>query len=419
MDAKHLKISGNRRARSTEPLFRLLSKGNEGIELLAKHLRTSGYLGPLSTEQLIRLLKQSEMISVGAGEIILKEDDSIRNHLLLLEGKLEVQRVWSVPGSNDRSFTWVLDPVESESKFVFLGASSRVRARAISDICYLQINADTVDELVGWSQQFSEELNSTPELKHRMGLIKQVKIFHHVPLENVITAFKNMIPIDVQAGQTIINQGEEGDSYYLIESGEAEVVRTDPLTDESAIVATIGPGEAFGEEALLQGGYRNATIKMITPGVLLKLNKTSFDELLEPSVVKEVNPEQALEMINDGKARWLDCRYDMEYEESRIPGALFVPLDQLRSNLHKLDPDETYIIYCRSGRRSKAAAFLLRERHLNALSLAGGIKSWPYEVDASPLEATSKDFLLSTQPDSGDRRQERIDRRQATSVRRK
>ncbi len=414
MDEKHLKISGHVGSQSIEKLCRLLTRGKEGMELLAKHLRTSGYLGPLSTEQLIRLLKQSEMISAGAGEIILKEDDIMRNHLLLLDGRLEAQRVWSVPGSNDRSFTWVLDPVESKAKFVFLGASSRVRARAISDICYLQINADTVDELVGWSQQFSDELDSTPELKRRMELIKQVKIFHHVPLENVLTAFKNMIPIDVQAGQIIINQGDEGDSYYLIDSGEAEVIRTDPLTDESASVATIGPGEAFGEEALLQGGYRNATIKMITPGVLLMLNKTSFDELLKPSVVKEINPEQALEMVNVGKARWLDCRYDMEYEESRIPGTLFVPLDQLRSNLQSLDPDETYIIYCRSGRRSKAAAFLLRERHLNALSLAGGIKGWPYEVDASPLESKLSQYLLNNRRDSGDRRQKTCDRRQVS-----
>ncbi len=414
MVEKHLKISGHVGAAVHGKSLPLANQW-EGMELLAKHLRTSGYLGPLSTEQLIRLLKQSEMISAGAGEIILKEEDSMRNHLLLLEGKLEAQRVWSVPGGNDRSFTWVLDPVETEARFVFLAASSRVRARAISDICYLQINADTVDELVGWSQQFSEELDGSPELKRRMELIKQVKIFHHVPLENVITAFKNMIPIDVQAGQIIITQGDEGDSYYLIDSGEAEVFRTDPLTDESARVATMGPGEAFGEEALLQGGYRNATIKMITPGVLLMLNKASFDELLKPSVVKEVNPEQAIEMVNSGKARWLDCRYDMEYEESRIPGALFVPLDQLRSNVQKLDPDETYIIYCRSGRRSKAAAFLLRERHLNALSLAGGIKAWPYEVDASPLESSSKHKGACDRRKKEDRRQTKTeDRRQVS-----
>ena len=123
---------------------------------------------------------------------------------------------------------------------------------------------------------------------------------------------------------------------------------------------------------------------MLTPGRLLRLDKADFEELLRPSVVREVTPEQALAMIKEQAAVWLDCRYDKEYEESRIPGTLLAPLDQIRGDVIKLDPDKTYVVYCRSGRRSKAAAFLLRERHINAVSLQGGIKSWPYEVDTSP-----------------------------------
>jgi rhodanese-related sulfurtransferase len=123
----------------------------------------------------------------------------------------------------------------------------------------------------------------------------------------------------------------------------------------------------------------------MTPGMLLRLSKADFEELLRPSVVREVTPEQALEMVNGQSAVWLDCRYDKEYEESRIPGTLFAPLDQIRGDIIKLDPDKTYVVYCRSGRRSKAAAFLLRGRHINAVSLQGGIKSWPYAVDMSAL----------------------------------
>ena len=46
----------------------------------------------------------------------------------------------------------------------------------------------------------------------------------------------------------------------------------------------------------------------------------------------------------------------------------------------ELDPDATYIVYCDTGRRSRAATFLLHERGIQALSLAGGITHWPYEV---------------------------------------
>jgi rhodanese-related sulfurtransferase len=71
----------------------------------------------------------------------------------------------------------------------------------------------------------------------------------------------------------------------------------------------------------------------------------------------------------------------MEFEESRIPGAKLVPLDRLRQDVTTIDPDFAYIVYCRSGRRSKAAAFLMKERGIKAFSLAGGIKEWPYSVE--------------------------------------
>ncbi len=355
------------------------------LELLAKRLKTRGEFGPLSAEQIVDLLSQSEKLTARPGEILFKEDDRERDHLLLLEGRVEAQRVWSSHGTYDQSYTWGLDPEKSDGNFAFLSASSRVRVRAITNISFLQINADKVDELVGWNQHFSREMEGNPELSRRMKLIKKIGVFHQVPLINVITAFRKMVLIDVAAGETIIQQGDEGDSYYLIDSGEAEVIRTDPLTDETACVSTLGPGDAFGEEALVQDGYRNATVNMVTPGKLLKLDKANFNELLKSSVVREVLPDQALEMVKGGSAVWLDCRYDKEYEESRISGTLFAPLDKIRSNLFNLDPKRTYVVYCRSGRRSQAAAFLLKERHINAVSLHGGIKSWPYEVDTSPL----------------------------------
>lgn len=356
------------------------------MEALAKRLRATRLLGPLSTAQLIRLLDDSDIARVPAGTFLAREEGEMPGHLLILEGEVEVSRTWSVLGGEEMCHSWVLNPARGDSNFAFLGASSRVSARAVTEVSYIEIDAETVDELVGWRQRFSDEMARDPELLRRMNLIKQVKLFYGVPLENVYTVFARMRTKEVEAGETVVSQGEVGDCYYLIDSGQAEVIRTDPLTDETRRVAIFGPGDAFGEEALLQGGFRNATVTMVTPGRLLVLDKGDFDAVLTPSIVEEISPERALEMVSQGVARWLDCRYDMEYAESRIPGAQLASLDHLRADVHKLDPEATYIVYCRSGRRSKAAAYLLRERNINALSMAGGIKSWPYAVDDAPLD---------------------------------
>ena len=356
------------------------------MNALAKRLRTTRLLGPLTTEQISHLLDNQKILTASSGDIIIKEDQDLNNHLVLLEGELEAQRTWSTPNGNDKSYTWTLKPADIDGGFAFLGAVNRLRARALTDIRYLFINANTVDEMLGWSQQFSKDIEDNDELKRMMNLVKQVSIFHELPLENVKTAFERMKTREVKEGETIITQGEKGETYYLIDSGEAEVFRADPFTDEVSKVAKFGSGDAFGEESLLQDAYRNATVTMTTPGKLFVLEKEDFNELLKPHIVEEVTAEDAYTMVNNGEADWIDCRYDLEYEESRIPGASLISLDRLRWDIHNIDPDKHYIVYCRSGRRSKAGAFLLRERNIKAVSMSGGIKDWPFEIDSSIID---------------------------------
>jgi rhodanese-related sulfurtransferase len=186
----------------------------------------------------------------------------------------------------------------------------------------------------------------------------------------------------VAAGETIVTQGEPGDAYYVLLAGEAEVWVQDPITDETYRANLLGPGDGFGEEALLLEGNRTATVRMLTPGRLLRLGKADFDELLKPPLAEEVDAARAQELLRAGAAQLLDCRYDFEFEEGHIPGARLVPLDRLRhQGVFALAQGPSYIVYCRSGRRSRAAAFLLRERGFRALSLTGGIRDWPYEVE--------------------------------------
>lgn len=359
------------------------------MQALAEHLRSAKFLSSLTTVQLISLLEESGIKSAVSGDIVISQDDKMQSHLVLIDGELEAQRVWSSPGENDKSYTWVLKSNEadddSKSEFAFLGAANRIRARALTDIKYVQINADKIDEIVSWDESFYDDLSNDPELRNRMDLIKQVSVFNNMPMENIKEAFKRMTSREVKAGEVIIEQGEEGDNYFIIETGVCEIIKMDPFTDETSSVGKIGRGDSFGEEALVQDGYRNATVKMVTPGSLLVLDKNDFNSLLSAEVIEEISPDEALELVNNNKAEWVDCRYDMEYEESRIPGAPLVSLGNIRKSVNQFDPDKKYIVYCRSGRRSKAATYLLKERGIDAISLKGGIKNWPYEMDVEPV----------------------------------
>ena len=92
--------------------------------------------------------------------------------------------------------------------------------------------------------------------------------------------------------------------------------------------------------------------------------------------MEEVDAAQAQELLRAGAAL-LDCRYDFEYDESHIPGARLAPLDRLRTQgVFSLEAGRTHVVYCRSGRRSKAAAFLLRWQGRLWLCSCGSFRPW-------------------------------------------
>jgi len=343
---------------------------------LARRLGATTLFSRLPREQLEALLERSPKQHAPAGSWLSDSTHELDNHLVLLSGELEARRTWSEKDGSQGSFAWRVDVAASGPGFSLLSAAtSHISVQAVVDSDYLSIDGDALDELLGWS-----------EVGGNMALARHLKVFHKVPLENVQQAFERMVERPVSAGETIVTQGEPGDSYFIILTGEAEVWVTDPMSDETTLVAVLSDADAFGEEALLLGGNRTATVRMNTPGRLLVLSKTDFDQLLKPNMVEVVSAEQASALLQQGSVKLLDCRYDMEFEESRIPGAQWVPLSKLRrEGVFEIDPEPTYIVYCRSGRRSSAAAFLLRERGIRALSLAGGIKDWPYEVDSTPF----------------------------------
>jgi rhodanese-related sulfurtransferase len=197
--------------------------------------------------------------------------------------------------------------------------------------------------------------------------------------EQIVRCAETMQAWAVSAGDDVVLEGQAGDFFYVIESGQAEVVR------RGSAVARLAAGASFGEEALLQETLRNATVRMVSDGRLLRLAKADFDRLLKAELVSVIAPDALRRLIEQDAAEIIDCRNEEEWELWRLPRARLMPLEQLRERARGLDKSRTYVVYCRTGRRAVAAAFLLRHLGLNAHALEGGIATWPYEIEGAPL----------------------------------
>lgn len=192
-----------------------------------------------------------------------------------------------------------------------------------------------------------------------------------LPPANIQEMLRRLERLAVRRGELVVRAGEAGEHYYVIESGRCEVTRAVGGTD--LLVAELKAGDAFGEEALLSGEPRNASVRMKTNGVLWRLAKPDFVALLQAPLLHAIRFSVAQERVAAGHAVWLDVRYPAEYARDGLPGAINIPLNEVRSAFAALDGGRQYIVYCQSGRRSSAAAFLLAQSGLDACWLEGGL----------------------------------------------
>jgi rhodanese-related sulfurtransferase len=186
-------------------------------------------------------------------------------------------------------------------------------------------------------------------------------------IDELLRRFKR---VKAKRGDVIVRQGAEGDFYYLIESGRCEVTRE--VGGGTLALAEIKAGDAFGEEALVSGARRNATVAMKTDGVLLRLPSADFVELLKQPLLNRIPYDAAKQLVAAG-AKWLDVRYPSEYQYDRLEGAINVPLAEIRNAFGRLGMGDQYVVYCQTGTRSAAAAFLLAQRGYRANLLERGL----------------------------------------------
>lgn len=305
------------------------------------------------------------------GKVIFKSGDVDRKTIYLLEGEIVL--------SDEAGHSVVVRGGSDAAKHPLANAQPRKQTARTKTPCKLtRFDSDLLDILLTWDQLSGIEVNEIvvgegdeDADSDWMTRILQSQAFLQVPPANIQAMFMRMQELPVRAGEVVIRQGDEGDFYYIIKHGRAKVTRASK-TGAELTLATLKDGDAFGEEALLSEAKRNATIVMETEGILMRLSKENFNALLKEPMLNWLSLDEAKERVAKG-ARLLDVRLESEHSNNGIAGSINIPLFMLRLKTEALDPNVPYIVYCDTGRRSSAAAFLLGERGFETYVLQGGL----------------------------------------------
>jgi len=243
------------------------------------------------------------------------------------------------------------------------------RTKAITDVELLVIDSEMLDVVATWDGVAAAAGSGGAEPAIADAALRG-GVLAKLPPEHIDELMQRFTPVKVRRGDLVIREGDQGDSYYVIESGRFQVERL--IGGVKVVLAELKASDAFGEEALVSEAKRNATVAASTDGSLLRLAKADFDQLLREPLLHRVRYDEARARVRDG-ALWLDVRYPSEYQYDKLPGAINVPLSEVRNMFAVLDRSREYVVYCQSGRRSAAAAFLFAQQGFRVWVLEGGL----------------------------------------------
>ncbi len=126
-------------------------------------------------------------------------------------------------------------------------------------------------------------------------LLRRIEILQPLPAA-AIKALAGVVHLkDFAAGSTIVQQDDEGGSLFAVVSGLADVYIRNPDNNEERHVASLHPGEVFGEMSLLTGAPRGATVKAVTSVNAVEVRKSHLQLILEryPDVVDTLSVIQS------------------------------------------------------------------------------------------------------------------------------
>ena len=326
------------------------------------HIRAFVPLHRLPRATQDKAVQMAEIRSYSRGQVVYPqghEDDLV---YYLLAGTIELVYHGKITRTLSATHKAALRPLDPPGR-------KRYSVRVVDNAKVVVFRRAMLDRLVGEADLAddtqSDELEvseiATARSSDWMIRMLQSELFSALPATNIQRIFARMEQIELKADAVVMQQGSAGDYYYVIEHGYCEVSRSIAAGRGQIHLADLGPGMAFGEEALIANRPRNATVTMLSDGLLMRLGKQDFYELILSQVLRPVSFDAAYEQIGDGGV-WLDVRYPEHHAAGAFTGSENIPVNMLRLQSNRLRKDFQYFVCGDDVDQCAIGAFLLAER---------------------------------------------------------
>ncbi len=352
----------------------------EQLEQFAEIIKQLIPISDLSPGAQNDVIEAAKILEFKKKKIIFKQGDKDHYSYYVLAGELEL--------ISDNHVHNTITAGSDNARYAIAQLQPRqFSAKAKTPVTVLRLDRGTLDRLMVHEGNKETDIADTgvemgvsqieeEDSSDWMTKMLQSDLFARLPMANIQQLFAFLEPVAYEKGDAVIKQGDPGDNYYIIQEGTCEVTRIPGEGKNPVKLGEMTVGDSFGEESLLTDSTRNATVTMLTDGIMMQLNKDNFVELIKKPSLSTVSFDQATAIVNEG-GEWIDVRFAKEFEVSHIEASINVPLNLLRVQMDKFNHDLHYVLYCDTGGRSSSAAFLLTQDGFHVSYLEGGLESNP------------------------------------------
>jgi rhodanese-related sulfurtransferase len=332
-----------------------------------------------------------------SGAFLFKRGDTKKELIYLLKGEVSLEV--------DKLKMEVIKSGTESARFALAHQLPRkVNGVAKGTVQFLRLNSIyiTTPDLSELKKDSSSDKETDKETKQNwMSTLLMVPVLRALPPAQLSKINENLEEVEYLESQIIVKQGEVGEYYYLIKSGECVLSHKDATPEQALTVTKLKIWDSFGAEALICHAVRNHTATALTDVSLLRMKKDKFFSLIKEPLIKVLN-ESETEALLHNNGILLDVRSEAKFEQAHFPEAVNAPLLGLRNYLKKLESNQPIVVISDEQSLSEAAAFLLLSYKFSAYVSQKSIEKAPAKLSINIRQPANHSFSAAVISDDND-----------------
>lgn len=328
------------------------------------------------------------------GDHLFAQDSADTDYYFLLEGSVTLEA-----GQTE------VDTVKAETEAARFALAHHIPRKvtciAQGPIRYLKVDSEMFSqETVSQLLQQHDMVGSESELVNEEAIPFLLKspLFRQLFVSVLPGVSACLEKTSFEAGQTVIEQGKQNNTFYIIQEGRCKVTHRPFENAKEIQLEDLQQGDTFGEYALLIDGSADVTVTTSTDCEMYTIDEKHFDQCIKQPLMREISWSNA----DTSGDVFLDIQQLDDYRKTHVKGSINYPFSTLRIRMGQLADTDKYIVVSNDDKLSMAAVVMLRQQQLDAVLLVGGLNAAPEGSLDHILMPESEDSRIASADDESE-----------------